>query len=281
MDALATQLEQYNRELDKFILPSTLMDCFEYHRRREMRKACAAFNGNELSWFLHMMNELRGVADRKDDFDLLFDPVMYMVDHPAWTAPPGVVVEMPPLNTEVLETAGPGAQFARIAENEVARLRTLAETYPDAAILGLASIAAAAYADAGRVFADRRSAIRYLAINASAKLEDYWSEDDSLWKRAGNRRVQLSDMAAELKEQMLADQVAIAESTVTEEDLACYSEEQIKLYAFSPDKFLLSGKTRHMAVCGSCQERIARWMDHVRKAEERLMSERGGRLPEA
>jgi len=281
MDALTTQLEQYNRDLDKFILPGTLMDCFEYHRRREMRKASAAFNDNELSWLLHMMNELRGVADRKDDFDLLFDPVMYMVDHPAWTAPPSVVVEMPPLNTEVRETVEPGTQFARIAENEAARLRTLAETYPDAAILGLANIAAAAYADAGRVFADRRSAIRYLAINASARLEDYWSEDDSLWKRAGNRRVQLSDMVAELKEQMLADQVTTAESAVTEEDLTCYSEEQIKYFAFNPDKFLLSGKTRHMTLCGFCQERIARWIDYVRKTEEQFMSEREGKLPVA
>ncbi len=281
MDALATQLEQYTRELDKFILPGTLMDCFEYHRRREMRKAAAAFNDNELSCFLHMMNDLRGVADRKDDFDLLFDPVMYMVDHPAWTAPPGVVIEMPPLNTQVLETAGPGTRFARIAEDDVAQLRTLAETYPDDALLGLANIAAAAYADAGRVFADRRTAIRYLAINASARLEDYWMEDDSLWTGVGNRRIPISDVVAELKAEMLKDQAAIAESTVTEEDLTCYSEEQIKHFAFNPDKFLLSGKTRHITLCGFCQEKIARWIEYVRKAEERLMSERDGRLPEA
>ena len=71
MDVMAEQLENYNRSLEEFILPGTLMDCFEHHRRREMRKAAAAFNDNELSWFLNMMNELRGVADRKDDFDLL------------------------------------------------------------------------------------------------------------------------------------------------------------------------------------------------------------------
>ena len=83
MDALTQQLKQYNRSLEEFILPGTLMDCFEHHRQQEMRKAAIAFNENELSWFLHMMNELRGVADHKDDFDILFDPVMYMVNHPA------------------------------------------------------------------------------------------------------------------------------------------------------------------------------------------------------
>ncbi len=76
MDALTQQLERHKRSLEDFILPATLMDCFEHHRRREMRKAATAFNDNELSWFLQMMNELRGVADHKDDFDVLFDPVM-------------------------------------------------------------------------------------------------------------------------------------------------------------------------------------------------------------
>ena len=281
MDALSQQLEQYNRPLDEFILPGTLMDCFEYHRRREMRKAAAAFNDNELSWFLHMMNELRGVADRKEDFDLLFDPVMYMIDHSAWTAPPGVIIELPPLNTHVLECAGQGSVFESLAEKEIGCLKMLAETYPDEAIIGLANIGAAAYADRKTVVADRRSAIRYLAVNASAKLEDLWTADDSLWTKTGNRTVHLSDAVAELKEQMLRDKEAIAQNTVTEEDLACYSEEQIKHFAFNPDKFLLSGKTRHMPLCGFCQERIARWIDYVRKAEERLMSERDGKLPEA
>src|SRR5665213_1183095 len=281
MDALTQQLEQYNRSLDEFILPGTLMDCFEYHRRREMRKAATAFNDNELSWFLSMMNELRGVADRKEDFDLLFDPVMYMIDHSSWTAPPGVIIELPPLNTQVLECAGADSVFQSIAEKEIACLRTLAETYPDEAMIGLANVAAAAYADADTIISDRRSAIRYLAVNTSAKLEDYWVADDSLWTKTGNRTVHLSDVVAEQKEQMLRDQEAITQNTVTEEDLACYSEDQIKHFAFNPDKFLLSGKTRHMPLCGVCQERIARWIEYVRKTEERLLSESDGKLPQA
>jgi len=157
----------------------------------------------------------------------------------------------------------------------------LAETYPDEAIIGLANIGTAAYADANTVVADRRSAIRYLAVNASTKLEDLWTADDSLWTKTGNRIVHLSDAVAELKEQMLRDKEAIAQNTVTEEDLTCYSEEQIKHFAFNPDKFLLSGKTRHMPLCGFCQERIARWIEYVRKTEERLLSERDGKLPQA
>ena len=277
MDVLTEQLEQYNRSLEEFILPGTLMDCFEHHRRREMRKAATAFNDNELSWFLHMMNELRGVADHKDDFDLLFDPVMYMVDHPAWGAPPGVLIELPPLNTQVFDRAGTDSIFRVIAEDEVARLRTLAETYPDEAVLGLAKVAAAAFVDARTATTDRRSAIRYLAINTSAKLEDYWASDDAPWHEAGTRMVELSDVVAEQKEQILKDKAAFAAGPVTEADLACYSEKQVKYFAFNPDKFLLSGKTKHMPLCGYCQERVARWIEYVRTTEERMFSEREGR----
>jgi hypothetical protein len=274
MDVLAQHLEHYNRSVEGFILPGTLMDCFEYHRRRQMRKAAAAFNNNELSWFLHMMNELRGVADRKDDFDLLFDPVMYMVDHPAWAAPPGVLIELPPLNTAVLDRAEVGSIFQAIAQDEVARLRSLAESYPDDALIGIANIAAAAFADVHAVMLDRRSAIRYLAVNASAKLEDYWAKDDRLWHEAGDRIVKLPDVVTEQKEQILREKAAVAQGTVTEADLVCYTEEQIKHFAFNPDKFLLSGKTRHMPLCGFCQEQIARWIVYMRKTEERMLSER-------
>ena len=278
MDVLTEQIEHYNRSLEEFILPGTLMDCFEYHRRREMRKAAASFNDNEMSWFLHMMNELRGVADHKADFDLLFDPVMYMIDHSAWSAPPGVVIELPALNTQVLARAEAGSIFQVIAEDEVARLRTLAETYPDDALIGLAKVAAAAYVDPDAGITDRQLAIRYLAINTSAKLEDYWAADDTPWHEAGNRIVELSDVVTELKEQMLRDKAAIGRETVTEDDLVCYSEEQVKHFAFNPDKFLLSGKTRHMPLCGFCQERIARWIEYVRKTEEQILLERDGQV---
>ena len=278
MDALTQHLEQYSRSLEEFILPGTLMDCFEHHRRREMRKAAIAFNDNELSWFLHMMNELRGVADHKDDFDILFDPVMYMVNHPAWGAPPGLVIELPALNTQVFERSEVGSLFWTIAEEEVALLRTLAETYPDEAMIGLAKVAAAAFVDAQTAIDDRRSAIRYLAINTSARLEDYWASDDMLWRETGDRVVTLSDVVAEQKEQILKDKAAVASDAITAADLECYTEDQIKYFAFNPDKFLLSGQTRHLPLCGRCQEGVAYWIEYVRQTEERMLSERDGRV---
>ncbi len=64
MEVLEQQLEQYNRSLEELTLPSALIDCFEHHRRRKMRKAAALFNDNELSWLLDLLNQLRAVADR-------------------------------------------------------------------------------------------------------------------------------------------------------------------------------------------------------------------------
>ena len=277
MDALAKEVERMASELDQYLLPGNLMDCFEIYRHGQMRKASANFNDNQLSWFLHMLNELRGTADRKDDFDLMFDPLMYMAHHPAWTAPPGLKIALPPLNTEVLKQAEPGSRFREIAESEVARLRTLADTYPDDAIIGLACIAAAAYLDKDAAISDRRSSIRYLAINASAKLEDYWAADDSLWLRTGNRIAILDDVVAEIKEKLLRDGIANGEE-VKANDLVCYNEDEIKFFAFNADKFLLSGKTRHLALCGVCQEAIALWIEKARYAEERMLAAGGERL---
>ena len=80
--------------------------------------------------------------------------------------------ELPALNTQVLERSEVDSLFRTIAEEEVALLRTLAETYPDEAMIGLAKVAAAAFVDTQTAINDRRSAICYLAINISAKLED-------------------------------------------------------------------------------------------------------------
>ena len=281
MDVFTQQLAEYTEPLEAFALPGTLMDCFEYHRRREMRKAAAAFSDRELSWLLHMMNEFRGPADRKEDFDLLFDPVMYMEDHSAWTDLPGLTIDLPSLNTQVFDLVGANSVFRTIAENEVLRLVVLADTYPDKAIVGLTNMAIAAYVDQDALITDRISAIRYLAINTSARLEDYWVADDALWMKTGIRRVNLPDVVEEQKSDILQCRASVFNTPVTQEDLVCYSEQEVKLFAFNPDRFLLSGKSMHMALCGLCQRQIARWIEYVRNTEERLISDGERKLPQA
>lgn len=260
MDALDHQITQYSQALEDLILPGTLIDCYEQHRRRLMRQASACFNDNELSWFLDMLNQLRGVADRQDDFDLLFDPMMYTENSYAWDAPPGLTIELPVLNSQLATAASVTEEFRKMADDEIAQFRTLAETYPDEAICGLALLAAAALVDCDPGITDRRSAIRYLALNASARLEDYWAEDDTLWKSAGPRLVKLPDLFLEQKESLRRGALESVHGPLTEVDLTCYTDEEVKHYAFNPDRFLMSGKTKHMPVCGYCQERVAKWV---------------------
>lgn len=281
MDALSLEVQKLSAGLDEFILPGTLMACFEAHRLREMRKAAERFTDNELTWFLQMMNELRGAEDRKEDFDLLFDPSMYMYHDAAWDLPPGRSIALPKLNTQVLATVSPHSDFAQLARNEADVLRTLALSYPDDAMIGLATVAAAAYADTTCGAMDREASIRYLAVNASAKLEDLWAENDSLWIEAGTRTVELTDVVKDMKAHILEGQKSFCEAQITEEDLTCYTDDQVKHFAFNPDRFLLSGKTKHMPLCGLCQERTAGWVKKVKDLEVQLRSERGGLLPQA
>ncbi len=281
MDALEHQLGQYSQALEDLILPGTLIDCYEQHRRRLMRQASASFNDNELSWFLDMLNQLRGVADRQDDFDLLFDPIMYTENSYAWEAPPGLAIELPILNSQLEKLPHVAGEFRKIADEEITHFRTLADTYTDEAICGLALLAAAALVDCDPGITDRRSAIRYLALNASARLEDYWAADDTLWKAAGARIVKLPDLFLEQKESLRRGSLEATHGPLTEVDLTCYTEEEVKHFAFNPDKFLMSGKTKHMPVCGYCQERVANWVQFAKDAEERMMVQFGGKLPVA
>ena len=281
MDALDHQITQYSQALEDLILPGTLIDCYEQHRRRLMRQASACFNDNELSWFLDMLNQLRGVADRQEDFDLLFDPMMYTENSYTWDAPPGLTIELPVLNSQLAAAPFVTDKFRTMAEDEIAQFRTLAETYPDEALCGLALLAAAALVDCDPGITDRRSAIRYLALNASARLEDYWAEDDALWKSAGPRVVKLPDLFREQKESLRRGALESVHGPLTEVDLTCYTDEEVKHYAFNPDKFLMSGKTKHMPVCGYCQERVAKWVSVATDAEERIRTQFGGKLPVA
>jgi len=267
MDTLDLEIDYYKNQLTELILPATLMDCFEMFRRSELRKAAQAFNEKELSWLLLTMNEFRGADDRKEGFDLLFDPLMYTVDHPAWSAAPGTSIELPILNSALYEMTGRGTNFRVIADSQIAVLSVLTDGYPDEAIIGLAEMGAAALADSGAKIANRKSAIIYLALNASTRLEDYWAEDNSLWRKAGSRLVTMPDVVAELKALMIRN--GRGDEAIVESDLTCYTEEEVRCFAFHASKFLLSRKSKHLALCGRCQERVQGWIDWAHGAEDR------------
>ena len=275
-------LDANSRELEKYILPSTLMDCFELHRDEQIQKAAARFTPQFQSHLLAMMNEFRGWEDRKEGFDLLFDPSLYFMHHSAaWEAAPSRTISLPPLNTQVVSRLPADSPLVILAEEEMSRFSVLSDTYMDDDLIGLASIAAAGYGDTHAGAMDRRSSIRYVAINASSRIEDMWAMSEYVWVHTPDRIVELPDVTGSMKARMLADTAAFCASPLTAVDLTCYSEQEVRLFAFSPPKFLLSGKTKHMALCGLCQEKIARLVEQARMTEQQLRAERGGQLPQA
>jgi hypothetical protein len=184
LQTLATEIDQMIVQLNEFILSSSLMESFDVYREESVKSAARCFNDAQLSWFLDMLNRFRGPDDRKDSLVDIFDPGMYTCDHPAWEAAPGTRIEMLALTSEVAKIVDRNSEFAEIAREEINEFRDHAETYADEEILGLAQIAASALVDQGKSFHGREEAIRYLALNASAALENLWAADGTLWTNA-------------------------------------------------------------------------------------------------
>ena len=77
----------------------------------------------------------------------------------------------------------------------------------------------------------------------------------------------MPDVVADLKAVMIRN--GRGEDAILESDLICYSEDEVRCFAFHAGKFLLSGKSKHLALCGRCQERIQGWIEFARGAEQR------------
>jgi hypothetical protein len=173
---------------------------------------------------------------------------------------------MPALTSEVARLADRNSELAEIAAEEINEFRDHAETYADDEIFGLAQIAASALVDQGRIFPGREDAIRYLALNASAVLEDLWATDDTLWKDAPARQIQFDDMVAKRRADLL--RVEWTHPNFVERDFACYSEDEIRRFAFDIRSLFLTDHAKHLAICTRCQTRLESWTKLVEKFEQ-------------
>jgi hypothetical protein len=139
--------------------------------------------------------------------------------------------------------------------------REFARSFADEEIIGLAKIARAALADQRKPVGGREDAIRYLALNASALIEDLWAADDTLWVKAPRRRIHFDDMVARRKAELLA--AASARPSFQEKDFACYTDDEIRAFAFDVRKLFLTERARHPAICTRCPRRLEYWSGFV------------------
>ena len=56
-----TDVEKMIRELNQYILPSTLMECFDAYREEEYKEAIKTIPEATLAWFLDMLNRYRQI----------------------------------------------------------------------------------------------------------------------------------------------------------------------------------------------------------------------------
>jgi len=257
MHSPTTDIDQMIEELNQFRLPGSLMESFDAYREDAVTAASRGLNPSQLSWFLNLMNRFRGPDDRKDCLLDVFDPGMYTTNHPAWEAAPGTKIELPGLTSEVTKIADRDSEFAEVAREEIRDFRELAGTFADEEILGLANIARAALVDRTMSFQEREDAIRYLALNSSALLEDLWAQDDTLWMKVPARQIQFDDMVAKRKAELLAP--AAARPPFEEKDFGCFTDDEIRAFAFDVRKLFLTGRARHLAICSRCQRRLEYW----------------------
>jgi hypothetical protein len=273
MERQATNIDQMILQLNEFILPGCLMESFDAYRQEAVKDAARPFNHAQLSWFLDMLNRFRGPDDRKDSLLDIFDPEMYTCDHPAWEAAPGTRTEMPALTSEVVKFVDKDSEFAEVAREEIDEFRDHADIYADEEIIGLAKIARAALVDQGRMFRGREDAIRYLALNGSAALEDLWVDDDTVWKNAPARHIEFTDMVAKRKADLVSD--ASFRSCFEEVDFACYSEDDIRRFAFDLRILFLSNRAKHLAICTRCQTRLECGTRLVEKFDQSMPLQNG------
>jgi hypothetical protein len=200
-----------------------------------------------------MLNRYRGPEDRKESLLEVFDPSMFTVNHPAWETPPGTAIDLPALTSDIAARAVRGSDIAEIASNEVRQFREHADTYDDAELIELGTIAIAGVADSGRSFRDREDVIRYLALNASAEIEDLWATDDTAWTNAPARHVEFPDMVERRKEQLLEEKGA---PRLRQEDFCCYSDDEVRSFALDMRSLFIHDCARHLAICRRCQTRL-------------------------
>ena len=150
-----TDIEEMIKQLNRFQLPSSLMECFDAWRENAAGAASREFSPSQLSWFLDLLNRFRGPEDRKDSLLEIFDPGMYTANHPAWEAAPGTEIELPALTSDVAWIADGDSEFSEIAREEIGDFRELARSFANEELVGLAKIARAALGDPGKPIGGR------------------------------------------------------------------------------------------------------------------------------
>jgi len=274
MPNLEQNSDTFLQQLDDLMLPASLEEAFEAYRFDLLRKVCESQNENQLSWYLHEINQLHADAEPAPSFSETFDPFLRL-HHGTSHCPPSTLIVLPPLPSTIVRGGIilPSALLG-IVEGDIFALGSRLEMYEEAEVNMLARIATAALVDQ-RDFSDRKSAIEYIATNASQKLKQSLLSDQSFWSSVPRRQVEFPDMVSERRKQLAS--CDLFNPPLSENELECFADEEIREQTRDIRVMALSPKIRHLSFCRSCLNKFARWQTDLARFHQLAENSSSGR----
>jgi hypothetical protein len=226
------------------------------YREEAFKEAIRSIAPSTLAWFLDMVNRYRGPEDRKESLLEVFDPSMFTVNHPAWETPPGTAIDLPALTSDISARAERGSEFADVARSEIRQFWEHADTYDDAELLELGKIAIAGLADTGRTFAVGKTSFDTLRSTQVQRWRTCGLQTTLPGRTPLLAHIEFPDMAERRKEQLLAWK---GTPQMREEEFCCYSDDEVRSFAFDMRSLFMHDRARHLAICRRCQTRLESW----------------------
>ena len=91
--------------------------------------------------------------------------------------------------------------------------------------------------------------------------------------KAPSRRIHFEDMVARRRAELLGAESA--RPPFQEKDFACYTDAEIRAFAFDVRKLFLTEPAKHLAICSRCQRRLEYWSGLVENFDRAIPLQEG------
>jgi hypothetical protein len=176
--------------------------------------------------------------------------------HESDTAAAGREITLTPLPSQIAAAmCSHESTFMSLIAQETAKLMNATSHFTDAQVAHLGEIAMAGFVDVVEI-SNREAVLAYIAANTSEILEMYIKTNPAILSVAPARTIQMPDMVTMVKDQLLYLS-STAGIPIEPAELECLSPSEIELFAGNQTAMLLSGRSRHMAICPTCLKKLS------------------------
>lgn len=242
--------------LDEYMLPFNLRQCFDAFRFNTLyalEAMLSADSRERINACLQALVDSCGV-----DFNLgnVFDP--YRERHTFIEAlSPRTDISLPAIPYEIV-VRFPDQPIAQLAEMECRRIKHLSDCLSDQEASSMAQLAAVAFGSF-TVPDTRAAALLLVAANTSWKVTQYLRDHTGPWQDIRNE-VAFPDMVQVQRDRILGVDITPA---FTQEELECFSDEEIRDFGPSMQATFASLRCRHFMICPRCVTRLITWQSSL------------------